>query len=592
MTDPAWISTLQLLTPVFDAHCTRRNLPGCAFGLVTKAGLVAKGSSGVVNPSTQGAPDARTVYRIASMTKSFGALAILMLRDAGALRLDAPAADYVPELARLAYPTRDSGPLTVRHLLTMSAGWPEDNAWGDRQLERDNGWLGELLASGVAFANAPGVTYEYSNLGYMVLGRIIANVSGEGSMDFINRRILQPLGMHDTVWNREDVDPARLARGYRWLDGAWVEEPMLPSGGDGAVFGALYSTVADVARWVALMLSAWPPRDDPDDAIAPRATLRELQGPWRMYRPALEPPRLGEPVVWSAGGYGLGLRTNYDGPVVSVHHSGGLPGFGSHMGWLPDHNLGLVALANVRDAEMGGVTADALLRLAQGGRLRARTVQPSMALVRAQAVVNQLVGGWDEALADELFADNFYLDDSRERRQGEIAALVARHGELHNGGPLEPQNALRGGWKLTGAAGWVNVFLTLTPTVPSRIQELTFESVLPPGAELQARLDDLLKLINRPSQHQADKLFAEAPAWDAAQDTLYPASPHSLYDKVRLAAVLCGACRWGRVLAGDGERWVRLLIEGEKGVVEAELTLDADGRKFVRADFRHVSLRA
>lgn len=221
-------------------------------------------SLGVVNPGSAAhgasAPDANTVYRIASMTKSFGALAILMLRDAGKLALDTPAAEYVPELRQLIHPTHDSAPITVRQLLTMSAGWPEDNPWGDRQLWRNDAELNEILAPGVSFANAPAVTFEYSNLGYMVLGRIIANVSGESSLDFITQRILQPLGMHDTVWNAEDVDPQRLAKGYHWLEGKWVEEPLLPSGGDAAVFGGLYSTVADLARWVAFQLSAWPPR--------------------------------------------------------------------------------------------------------------------------------------------------------------------------------------------------------------------------------------------------------------------------------------------------------------------------------------------
>ena len=304
MTDSAsaWADALPSLTSVFQSYCDDSHAPGCAFGVVSGGQLVLSGGVGVINPGDAATPEADTVYRIASMTKSFAALAILLLRDEGELRLDSPAANYVPELSDLHYPTRDSAPITVRQLLTMAAGWPEDNPWGDRQLWRSDAQLTAILKYGVPFANAPGVVYEYSNLGYMVLGRIVAAVSGESSLSFITRRILGPLGMIDTVWNEADVDPLRLARGYRRLGGEWVAEPLLPSGGDAAVFGGLYTTVADLSRWVQCMLAAWPPRDDAESSIARRSTLREMQQPWRLYAPAAQAPELGRPVVWSAGG--------------------------------------------------------------------------------------------------------------------------------------------------------------------------------------------------------------------------------------------------------------------------------------------------
>ncbi len=203
-------------------------------------------------------------------------------------------------------------------------GWPEDNAWGDRQLWRSNAELSAILAPGVTFASAPGRVYEYSNLGYMVLGRVIANVSGESSLDFITHRILQPLGMHDTVWNAEDVAPQRLARGYHWLDGRWIEEPLLPSGGDAAVFGGLYSTVSDLARWVAFQLCAWPPRDEPDYGIVRRATLREMQQPQRLYTPETEAPEIGRRPCQRRSGHGrLWLRLDRS-PMMAISPSSGM----------------------------------------------------------------------------------------------------------------------------------------------------------------------------------------------------------------------------------------------------------------------------
>jgi CubicO group peptidase (beta-lactamase class C family) len=580
--EPAWTAALKQLAPIFQAHCDEHHLPGCAYGVVTGGRLVASASIGVVNPGAAeaaGAPTANTVYRIASMTKSFGALAILMLRDAGKLALDTAVAEYIPELRQLAYPTRDCAPITVRQLLTMASGWPEDNPWGDRQLWRNDAELGEILAPGVSFANAPGVTYEYSNLGYMVLGRVIANVSGESSLDFITHRILQPLGMRDTVWNAEEVDPQRRAKGYHWLEEKWIEEQLLPSGGDAAVFGGLYSTVADLARWVTFQLSAWPPRDDPEEGIVRRATLREMQQPQRTYMPDAEAPEIGKPVVWPAGGYGCGLTITYEGDLTIVGHAGGLPGFGSHMCWAPDYDLGVVALGNVRYASMRLASTEALRQLVRQGAAHPRQKEPAPALDAARRQVNRLLARWDDGSADRLFADNFFLDDSREWWRGEMGRLAAVHGRLRDEGIFEAENALRGTWKLLGERGWVNAFVTLTPTVPPRVQELTLESMLPPGPLLQTALGSLVKLINRPSQRSTNRLFIE--------ETV-PTDRHTFCDKIRIVAALCGECRLGQILAGNGEDWVRLLIEGAKGGVEADLVWDGGRRRFAEATFRQV----
>ncbi len=105
------------------------------------------------------APDAETVFRIASMTKSFTASAILGLRDAGALRLDDRADVYVPELRGLRLPAGDCPPITIRQLLTMTAGFPTDDPWGDRQQGLAAGAFAALLVDGgcgAAGRRAPG----------------------------------------------------------------------------------------------------------------------------------------------------------------------------------------------------------------------------------------------------------------------------------------------------------------------------------------------------------------------------------------------------------------------------------------------------
>ncbi len=582
---PIGAAALDNLTPFFQNYCSNQHVPGCAFGVVFGGQVVYSAGVGALNPNGEQPADPAAVYRIASMTKSFTALAILMLRDEGKLRLEAPAADYAPELRRLVYPTRDSAPISVRQLLTMSAGWPEDNAWGDRQLWRSDEELAALLQPGVSFANPPGITFEYSNYAYMVLGRVITHVSGMGALDFINRRILQPLGMNDTVWNEADVDSRRLAKGYLWQEGEWVEEARLPSGGDVAAFGGLYSSVMDMARWIALQLSAWPARDEDDDGLVRRATLREMQQPWRLYTPSLPPPSIGRPAVAAAGGYGYGLSITCEGAragglLYMVAHGGGLPGYGSYMCWLPDYDLGLVALANTRYAPMRQAATTAIRQLVQQGVQPPRRIAPAAALESARADVNRLLQGWDDILADQLFADNFFLDESRVRWQAQMADLVAAHGALQAEGELQAENALRGSWKLVGASGWVQASLTLTPTVPPRVQELELESVLPPNPILSNALALLLELLAKPSQRAVNKLFA-------AERDPQP-DRHTIYDRVRLVAVLCGECELGEILAGDGESWVRLRIAGAKAAVEAALSFDTNSRKFTSATFQQV----
>ena len=83
----------------------------------------------------------------------------------------------MPEMAGLKYPTSDAPKITIRHLLSHAEGFPEDNPWGDRQLADTDEQLSQMLRGGIPFSNAPGLVYEYSNLGFAILGRIVTNVS-------------------------------------------------------------------------------------------------------------------------------------------------------------------------------------------------------------------------------------------------------------------------------------------------------------------------------------------------------------------------------------------------------------------------------
>ena len=199
------------------------------------------------------------------MTKSFVATAVLALRDEGRLALDDPVARHVPELASLRLPTTDSVQLTIRSLLTMSSGLPDDDAWGDRRMNLSAGGVDELLRAGATFAHPPGTVFEYSNFGWVMLGRVVTNVGGMAVQEFVARRILGPLGLGATSWRRPTQGEASVMTGHRQHD-AWHEESAPVGDGDFAPMGGLWSSVTDVARWMIFLLDAFPPGATPTTA--------------------------------------------------------------------------------------------------------------------------------------------------------------------------------------------------------------------------------------------------------------------------------------------------------------------------------------
>ena len=148
------------------------------------------------------------------MTKSFTAATVLLLRDEGRLRLDDPVATHVPELQGQRPSHAGAPPITLRHLLSMSAGFPGDDPWGDRQQDLDLDRFAEFLERGQSFAWMPGTEFEYSNLGYAILGRVISNVTGQEYRDVVRSRLLEPMGMTSTGYDAGEFPAERLATGY------------------------------------------------------------------------------------------------------------------------------------------------------------------------------------------------------------------------------------------------------------------------------------------------------------------------------------------------------------------------------------------
>ncbi|MGQ0646010.1 MAG: serine hydrolase domain-containing protein, partial [Gemmatimonadaceae bacterium] len=482
-TDPDRMAKLSSAFPKIDsvmrAFAQRSNVPGIAYGIVVDGRVVHMGMAGYRDLSTRAPVESATVFRIASMTKSFTAMSILQLRDAGKLSLEDPVERYIPELRSLRYPTTDSPRITIRHLLSHSEGFPEDNPWGDQQLAATNEEMAAMMRAGIPFSTAPGTAYEYSNFGFAMLGRVVANVSGMPYARYVRDRILRPLGMNVTTLEAASVPPALLAHGYRRQDNDWLEENQLPDGAFGAM-GGMLTSISDLGRWVGFMLDAFPARDGAEPGPVRRASVREMQQITR-YNGASAARDASGGLLLSAGGYGYGLAIRQTCLFrTSVSHSGGLPGFGSLMRWLPEQGVGIVALGNLTYTGWGGVGEQALNLLAASGGLLPREPQPAPVLLERREQVSRLINQWNNGLADSLAAMNLYLDESKERRRIAIEGLRSRAGNsCRTEGPFVVENALRGVWRLRCASGDLRVSITLAPTEPAKVQLLHVEPMRP-----------------------------------------------------------------------------------------------------------------
>jgi CubicO group peptidase (beta-lactamase class C family) len=491
-TDPNRVARLKAALPevdsLFKAFQRDNRVPGIAYGVLIDGRLVHTGTSGLRDIERNAPVDSASVFRIASMTKSFTALAILKLRDEGKLSLDDPAERFVPELGSLAYPTTDSPRLTIRHLLSHAEGFPEDNPWGDQQLNRTDDEMAAMMRSGIPFSNPPGIAYEYSNYGFAILGRIVAKVTGQPYATWLKPNILEPLGMTSTTMEAADVNADRLAHGYRWEDEQWKLEPPLPDGAFGSM-GGMLTSIDDLARWVGFLSGAWPPRSDPEEGPVRRSSVREMQQLWRSRPTRITMAAPDSAVIGFSGGYGYGLRITQVcefGHVVA--HSGGLPGFGSQMRWLPDHGVAIVALGNLTYTGWDGVITSALESLSRTGALQPREPAPSAALTSAREAVSRLIVTWNDQLADSIAAMNLYLDEAKDRRQRAIAALLTEVGTCRTEDAFAVENALRGQWMMSCDRGRLRVAITLAPTMPPKVQFLsvrkaaTGETLAPPPA--------------------------------------------------------------------------------------------------------------
>lgn len=411
------------------------------------------------------------------MTKSFTAMAIVKLRDEGKLKLDDPVYLYIPEMKEQKYLTTDASVITIRHLLTHGAGFPEDNPWGDRQMAKTDEEMIAMIKKGISFSNDPGLTYEYSNMGFAMLGYIIKKVSGLSYQDYITKNILEPLGMSHTYFEYSKVPANDLAHGYRWLNEQWVEQPMLHDGTYGAM-GGMITSIEDFSKYAALHLSAWPPRNDVDNGPVKRSSIREMHFPWNMsfFGPKNTYPFDRVCPVVGAYCYGLGWRKDCENRVY-VGHSGGLPGFGSNWRLMPDYGISIISFSNLTYADMSLINLKALDAIITRAKLKPIQLPVSAILNQRKNELVSLLPEWKNPEAKPIFAENFFMDYFPDSLRKESTAIFNAAGKIVKINELVPENNLRGSFLMEGENSDVEVSFTLTPENPPLIQEFNIREV-------------------------------------------------------------------------------------------------------------------
>jgi CubicO group peptidase (beta-lactamase class C family) len=441
-------------------------IPALAYGLLLAGEVVHACSVGDVPPDRA----STAPFRIASMTKSFTAAAILSLRDDGVLSLEAPLVDVLPWAAGIGLPD-SSPPLRIAHLLTMTAGFPTDDPWGDRQESLPIADFDALVAGGLTFCRPPGLDFEYANISYALLGRVVAEVTGQDYRDVVRERLLEPLGMGASTF--DVAAAAGRIPGMHPTASGLVEQAEGPSGAFSPM-GGLWSTIDDLSRWIAFLEEAWS--DAPDTGPLSRWSRREMQRAHVTVGPDPE---------GAFGSYGMGLHVT-EHPQLGrfIHHSGGYPGYGSHMRWHPDTRWAIVALANRTYAPMRLACAEALTEIVADEAVesaRQRSVDRLWPQTEeAMTLAESLLAQWDDGALDAMAAMNLDLDVAREERRALWEGLGAR-GVLRDGASVTSRSPSHARWTVMTDAGPRELEVQMTAEREPRIQTLLVREGPEPG---------------------------------------------------------------------------------------------------------------
>ncbi len=273
-------------------------LPSLAAAVVRKGELIWSGAAGLADCEAAIEATPQTQYRVGSITKTFTAVAVMQLRDAGKLDLDDRLAQHLPGLG--------NGSPTLRRLLTHTSGLQREA--GEMFVTGRAPAIEQVLAALGEYEQVlpEGRAHHYSNLGYALLGEVVTRASGVPYTEYVDRTIIAPLRLERTSWYEQP--PHALAYLVDEFAGTARREPHSKMGGVAAM-GQLWSTVGDLCHWGAFLIEG-------REGVLGPASAEEMWAPQVML----------DPDEWTAG-WGLGLELVNAGGRVFGGHGGAMAGF-------------------------------------------------------------------------------------------------------------------------------------------------------------------------------------------------------------------------------------------------------------------------
>lgn len=314
----------------YFAALQKNGIVGSAFLLIRDNAAALKAFHGYSDLANKTAIDWNTCYHWASITKTFTAIAILQLRDHGRLRLDDAVSSYIPELRQIHNPYGPVESVTIRHLLTHSAGfrnrtWPwRTESWQPFEPTKWSQIVAMLPYTNVEFR--PGSRHSYSNLGIIFLGQIIERLTDDDYEVYVDKNILKPLEMHQSYF---DQSPYHLLRhqshSYFLKEGKLSEAPFNFDTGITVSNGGLNSPFPDLQKYLSFLLGN--PKQDIYDMVLERSSLEE------MFAKQLDVASSDSSQLAGAQGkdsIGLGFFRHEEGGRLYIGHGGNQNGFVSH----------------------------------------------------------------------------------------------------------------------------------------------------------------------------------------------------------------------------------------------------------------------
>ena len=366
--EPSFETALRDFRELHRTEMRRSGIVGSSFYVVRDGQTVAADHLGEQDADAHVPVDARTIYHWASITKTMTGIAIMQLRDRGLLSLDDPIVRYVPELAAVHNPYGDTGAITLRQLMSHSAGfrsgtWP----WRDQDWQpfEPKGW--PQLAAMLPYTQVefkPGTRFGYSNPGIVYLGQVIERLSGEDYEVYVDKYILKPLAMHASYFDR--TPPHLLAHrshSYTIKDGRRVAAPFDVDTGVTVSNGGLNAPMPDMAKYAAFLLGD-PARQPEFDLVLKRSSLEEM---WVPQISAGEDFTQGRMAKTTESG--LSFFIDRRAAVRFVGHNGDQNGFRAYLSFCPGQGVGSLLAFNsetrgVQNSPANRDTAESRIALA------------------------------------------------------------------------------------------------------------------------------------------------------------------------------------------------------------------------------------